>query len=38
VVDGFAGDRGEFYGQDMDEGRPVWARFLWDRLGPDAAR
>jgi hypothetical protein len=38
VVGGFGGDRGEFYGQDVDDGRPVWVRFLWDRLGPDAAR
>jgi len=38
VVGGFAGDRGEFYGEDQDEGRPVRVRFIWTRLGPDAAR
>lgn len=38
VVGGFAGDRGEFYGEDDDEGRPVRVRFVWTRLGPDAAR
>jgi hypothetical protein len=38
VTGGFAGDRGEFYGDDCDEGRPVRVRFLWSRLGADAAR
>jgi len=38
VVGGFAGDRGEFYGEDEDGGRPVKVRFVWTRLGPDAAR
>jgi hypothetical protein len=38
VVGGFSGDRGEFYGEDSDDGRPVLVRFIWDRLGPDAAR
>jgi hypothetical protein len=38
VVGGFAGDRGEFYGEDEDEGRPVRVRFVWTRLSPDAAR
>lgn len=38
VIGGFAGDRGEFYGEDLDEGRPVRVRFVWTRLGPDAAR
>jgi hypothetical protein len=38
VVGGFTGDRGEFYGDDTDEGRPVKVQFLWTRLGPDAAR
>jgi len=38
VVGGFAGDRGEFYGEDLDDGRPVRVRFVWTRLGPDAAR
>jgi hypothetical protein len=38
VVGGFTGDRGEFYGDDDDEGRPVKVQFVWTRLGPDAAR
>jgi hypothetical protein len=38
VAGGFAGDRGEFYGDDEDDGRPVKVRFLWTRLGKDAAR
>jgi hypothetical protein len=38
VVGGFEGGRGEFYGIDDDAGRPVQVRFLWSRLGPDAAR
>jgi hypothetical protein len=38
VVGGFDGDRGEFYGTDTDAGRPVLVRFIWTRLGPDAAR
>jgi hypothetical protein len=38
VVGGFEGDRGEFYGEDEDDGKPVKVRFIWTRLGPDAAR
>lgn len=38
VVGGFTGDRGEFYGDDMDEGRPVKVQYVWTRLGPDLAR
>lgn len=38
VVGGFHGDRGEFYGIDRDAGQRVAVRFLWTRLGPDAAR
>lgn len=37
VVGGFDGDRGEFYGEDEDEGRPVKVRFLWIKHGPDHA-
>jgi len=36
VHGGFAGQRGEFYGEDEDEGRPVQARFIWIR-GRDTA-
>ena len=38
VTGGWNGDRGEFAGDDEDEGRPVRVRFLWERLGPDRAR
>ena len=38
VHGGWCGDRGEFFGDDVDAGRPVRVRFLWERLGPDAAR
>ncbi|MGH7912437.1 MAG: hypothetical protein ACREQM_10110, partial [Candidatus Dormibacteraceae bacterium] len=38
LLGGFCGDHGEFYGDDVDDGRPVRVRFRWDRLGPDAAR
>ncbi|MFP2927991.1 hypothetical protein ACLESO_22885 [Pyxidicoccus sp. 3LG] len=38
VVGGFTGDRGEFYGDDTDEGRPIKVVFQWTRLGPDSAR
>jgi len=38
VHGGFNGDRGEFFGDDLDDGRPVKVRFLWTRRGPDAAR
>lgn len=37
VSGGFGGDRGAFYGADIDEGRAIEARFLWTRLGRDAA-
>lgn len=38
VHGGWHGDRGEFHGDDIDAGRPVHVRFLWERLGPDTAR
>lgn len=38
VVGGFDGDRGEFRGHDSDDGREVEVRFVWTRLGADAAR
>jgi hypothetical protein len=38
VVGGFTGDRGEFYGEDTDQGRPIKVRYLWTRLGPGKAR
>lgn len=33
VVGGFTGARGEFYGEDQDDGRPVLVRFVWLRQG-----
>lgn len=38
VHGGFDGERGEFYGTDSDAGRALQVRFVWARLGPDAAR
>jgi hypothetical protein len=38
VHGGWCGDRGEFHGDDTDEGRPVRVRFVWQRFGRDAAR
>ncbi len=38
VHGGWNGDRGVFFGDDEDDGRPVHVRFLWERLGPDMAR
>jgi hypothetical protein len=38
VVGGFSGDRGEFWGDDTDEGQPIKVVFRWTRLGTDAAR
>jgi hypothetical protein len=38
VHGGWAGDRGEFAGDDLDDGRPVRVHFVWERLGPRTAR
>jgi hypothetical protein len=38
VVGGFEGDVGLFYGDDVDDGRPVQVEYRWTRLGPDRAR
>ena len=38
VQGGFDAERGEFHGEDSDDGRAVRVRFIWTRLGPDAAR
>jgi hypothetical protein len=38
VVGGFQGDRGEFYGEDQDDGRPIKVRFVWTRLGAGRGR
>lgn len=37
VIGGFVGDRGEFHGKDIDEGRRVDVRFIW-YCGTDTAR
>jgi hypothetical protein len=37
VVGGFVGDRGEFYGEDKDDGREVRIRFVWTKLDHDHA-
>lgn len=37
VVGGFAGARGEFYGEDDDDGKPVKVRFLWIKDDADHA-
>lgn len=38
VVGGFDGNRGEFYGEDTDGGRPVKVRYTWTKLDADHAR
>lgn len=38
VVGRFEGEHGLFEGEDCLEGRPIRVRYLWTRLGPDAAR
>jgi hypothetical protein len=38
VLGGFDGNRGEFYGEDQDNGRPVKVRFKWNKLDHDHAR
>jgi hypothetical protein len=38
VLGGFDGNRGEFYGEDQDDGRPVKVRFQWNKLDHDHAR
>jgi hypothetical protein len=35
LVGGFAGDRGEFYGDDTDDGRPIKVQVVWTLIGPD---
>jgi hypothetical protein len=38
VVGGFADDRGEFYGEDSDQGRPVKVRYRWVKIDRERAR
>jgi hypothetical protein len=37
VFGGFAGKHGEFYGEDLEQGRPVKVRYLWTKLDHDHA-
>jgi hypothetical protein len=37
VVGGFDGQRGEFYGDDEEDGRPVKVRFQWTKVDHDHA-
>lgn len=38
VIGGFSGARGEFYGDDTDDGVPVKVQFLWTKVSPDLVR
>ncbi len=38
VMGGFDGARGEFYGEDRDDGRPIKVRYTWTKLDHDHAR
>ena len=38
MVGGFSGSRGEFYSQEVFEGRHIFTRFVWPVQGPDACR
>jgi hypothetical protein len=38
VTGGFDGNHGEFYGEDLDRGRPIKVRFIWNKLDRDHAR
>ena len=38
VVGGFAGNHGEFYGEDQDNGRPVRVRYMWNKIDRDHAK
>jgi hypothetical protein len=38
VHGGFSNGRGEFYGDDDDNGRPVRVRFIWTQNGPNSAQ
>ena len=38
LVGGFAGARGEFYGEDVEDGRPIKVRYSWIKKDRDHAR
>lgn len=37
VVGGFTGDKGYFYGDDTDDGKPIIVRYEWTRQGKNTA-
>lgn len=38
VFGGFTGNRGDFYGEDFDDGKAVRVHFVWSRLSSDRAQ
>jgi hypothetical protein len=38
VHGGFDGDRGDFFGEDTDDGKAVQVHFVWQRFGANQAR
>jgi hypothetical protein len=38
MVGSFADGRGEFYDQEMFEGRSIYVRFIWSRITPTSCR
>ncbi|BAL88757.1 hypothetical protein AMIS_35370 [Actinoplanes missouriensis 431] len=38
VAGTFAGGRGDFYGDDVLDGRPIRAHYIWSDITPDSAR
>jgi hypothetical protein len=38
TVGGFDGNRGEFYAEDQEDGRPIKVRYSWNKLDNDHAR
>jgi hypothetical protein len=38
MVGGFKGQRGEFFSQEVFEGRHIVNRFIWTVSGPDSCR
>lgn len=38
VVGGFDGERGVFYGDDHDDGRPIRVRYIWSAITSTSAR
>jgi hypothetical protein len=38
MIGGFIDDRGEFYSQEVFEGRHIYSRFIWSKLTPDSCK